>query len=77
MEWEEINKKAQDLAYEFLKKMGNSHAEDFNPETTMCGIEADSSQYFEDLSEGYCDDYLVKGLQIRILSIPRKKKEDK
>lgn len=76
MEWEEINKKAQDLAYEFLKKMGNSHAEDFNPETTKCGIEANSSLYFEDLSEDYCDDCLVKGIQIRILTLLKKKKEN-
>lgn len=76
MEWKEINKKAQELAYEFLKKMSNPHAEDFNPETTKCGIECGTSMYFEEIPEDYMEDVLIKGIQIRILTLPKRKEND-
>lgn len=76
MEWTEINELAQKLAYEFLKKVGSSRAESFNPDTMMCGIEKDSCEYFERIIEGADDENLVRGLRLNILTKQRKKKND-
>lgn len=75
MEWKEINEKAIELAYEFLKKVGSSRAESFNPDTMMCGIEKDSCEYFERIIEGDDDESLIRGLRLNILTKQRKKRK--
>lgn len=72
MDWTEINELAQKLAYEFLKKVGSSRAESFNPDTMMCGIEKYSCEYSERIME---DDYVVRGIRFNILTKPRLKKK--
>lgn len=76
MEWKEINELAQKLAYEFLKKVGSSRAESFNPETMMCGIEKDSSVFFERIEEDTSDDCAIRGIRLNILTKPKRKNEE-